>query len=141
MVVGDMNPTRDVMKGKGLWNDDHERAYQNFQRYLDRQAQQLRDMKYLVRRVPLWACQPEVEITMDVRSYANEIRDGDTMIVASLGIEELDEMGFDVMESLGYDVHVTDKLGTVHDFYDMQKKTRSFSRAGVRCCTNVLSRK
>lgn len=135
IAIGDIEYCINILKrnNEEMIDDALIRGYKITQKYLDKISVEAIKNGLNVERIPLYYWRGFEGLF--IRSYANDIRNGNDIIVAEFGVKELDDISSEVFEEYGYKVKRMKSLGNVKNFgkYPMMD-------SGIRCMANVIKK-
>ncbi len=145
IAVGDTAPVVQYLESRKLLHPIHTQSHRQKKPYLDEVARRFEEQGFEVARIPFYlAILPgglEERMTpAAMRSFANDIRDGNTAIVATFGVPELDEPSQRVFNRYGLTVREITTAGSLNTFLKGDRGYDTFTTGGVRCLVNVLSK-
>ncbi len=143
--VGDMTPVVTFLEQQKRLKDIHVKSYKKRQPYLDRTSTELERMGYVVSRIPLYVefdpeGYDELTVSMHIRSFANEVRNGNESILAPFGIPALDDSGYEIFERHGLTIKEIKSAGSLDTLLSYDPLYAPFCSGGIRCYVNVLER-
>ena len=146
VVIGDIKPVIKYLQDTKQARSSHYDGYKKKQPFLDRASERMRASGYEVSRVPLYmefqtGGYEERSVSVPMRSFANQNRNGNESIIATFGVPELDDPGYEVYARHNIGVRELRGCGSLSLFLGGEQIYGNFDTGGARCLINVLSRK